>query len=307
MLFMSAAVEQRFERDARTVASHDQRTDSFRPMKFVRAQRQQIDRQLSKIDRNFADRLHRITVQQHATLATDTTELGNRVDRANLVVREHHGDERRRRLDRVTNLLRINTGTAINRQDRDLDPLPPQSLGDIEHRRMLGRVRHELCRMAALGRPTQKSFRCRTAGGGHPTNSFDRQVVRFRRATREDDPIRRTIQQPRDLPTRTFDCLRRSPTESVIDAGSIAVLLREVRQHRGQHFRSNSRRGVIVEVDHAEGLGARGKQRIEHGTCGNRASMRKPLPQTSRSIFHSSIRCRRVAAKSPSATCVRMP
>ena len=51
-----------------------------------------------------------------------------------------------------------------------------------------------------------------------------------------------------------LDRLGRSPAKRMIHARSVTVFLREVRQHGRQHFRSNARRGVVVEVDHAEKL-----------------------------------------------------
>ena len=72
-----------------------QRAGALRAVELVRRQRQQIDAERAHVDRNLAGRLHGVGVHQRAVLVRDRGELGDRLNRADLVVRVHHRDERR--------------------------------------------------------------------------------------------------------------------------------------------------------------------------------------------------------------------
>jgi hypothetical protein len=55
----------------------------------MRGQRQQIDRLFLNVDRNLTCGLGRIGVEQHAVLASDAGQLGDRLESADHVVGGH--------------------------------------------------------------------------------------------------------------------------------------------------------------------------------------------------------------------------
>ena len=98
---VAAAVDDRRQQHARIPAPHVERADALRPVHLVRAERRQVDLQLVDVERNLADRLHRVGVEQDALLLRDRADLGDRLDDADLVVGGHDRDEDRLVGDRV--------------------------------------------------------------------------------------------------------------------------------------------------------------------------------------------------------------
>ena len=115
MLLVPASVEERLNRNASAIAADDERSDSIRAVKFVGRKAQQIDGQLLQVDRQFAEDLHGIAVQQDISFTTDLANFEYRAQRADFVVGEHDGDEHCFRLDRVGQLLRIDLAKTIDR------------------------------------------------------------------------------------------------------------------------------------------------------------------------------------------------
>ena len=65
----------------------------------------QIDAQLLDIDGNLAQRLHAIGMKRHARFTGDLCDLGNRLDRAELVIGMHHRDQHGLRPQSAANIV----------------------------------------------------------------------------------------------------------------------------------------------------------------------------------------------------------
>ena len=61
----------------------------------MRGDRERIDAELLDIDVDLSDRLHGVAVDVNAPLATNSRHLGDRLNDARLVVRQHHREETR--------------------------------------------------------------------------------------------------------------------------------------------------------------------------------------------------------------------
>ena len=83
---VAAAIHMGDNLHARILAPDIQRADAFRAVNLVRRDRQQIDVVLDHVDRNFADRLHRVRVEQNAALVAELADLAPRLQDADFVV-----------------------------------------------------------------------------------------------------------------------------------------------------------------------------------------------------------------------------
>ncbi len=237
-VLLATAVLLRFQSHRRGAASHVQRADPFRTIDFVGRKAEQIDPERGDIDRQFADRLRRIAVQQHATRAANRCDLGQRLQDANLVVRQHHRDQARLVAQSIGDLLRIEPASGwglpiVDRQQRDFKSAPPQVSQRIEDRFVFGGDTDQVIAAAA------------SAFG----DTADRQVVALSRAAGKDDLLRGSADRRCDAFAGGIHSVARVPAERVADAARVAEPFVEVRQHRFQHARIDRRGGVVVEID----------------------------------------------------------
>ena len=72
-----------------------QPADPLGAIHLVGRETEQVDAQLLDVDGELADRLGGVAVQQHAALFTQPADLGQRLDCADLVVGQHHGNDDR--------------------------------------------------------------------------------------------------------------------------------------------------------------------------------------------------------------------
>ena len=106
--------------------THVQRADALRPLELVGAQREQVGPEGRDVDLEIRCRLDRIHVEQHAGPGMDAgRDLGDRLDRADLVVGQHHRHEDGPIGEGCLDLLRIDASVAI---DGELDDLEPELL-----------------------------------------------------------------------------------------------------------------------------------------------------------------------------------
>ena len=80
------------------------------------------------IDWNMRHRLHRIRVEENVMLLADRADLGDRLDRADLVVRKHDRNKAGVLADRVLELVQSNKTVLMHVQQRDLEALLLQAL-----------------------------------------------------------------------------------------------------------------------------------------------------------------------------------
>ena len=194
------------------------------------------------VDGDLADGLRGVAVQRHAALAADRGDLGERLDHADLVVGEHDADQRRVVAERVGDLLRVEPAGAraavlLDVEQRHVVAAAREARQRIEHGLVLGADADEVIAAAA-----------RALG-----DAADGEVVAFGGAAGEDDLRGRGADRRSDRRPRPLDGLARRVAERVADAAGVAVLLREVRQHRLDDARVDARRGVVVEVDEERG------------------------------------------------------
>jgi hypothetical protein len=80
---VAAAMHLRFQADAR-LAAHIEGADALRAVGLVRREAHQVDLQLAQVDRDLAGGLRGIDVEDHALLAADLAQFGDRLDDADL-------------------------------------------------------------------------------------------------------------------------------------------------------------------------------------------------------------------------------
>ena len=95
-------------------------------------QRQQVGPEGGEVDRDTSDGLRRVDVHEHATVAAPLDDLGDGLQRADLVVAPLDVDDRGRVVDPVEQLVGIDPTEPV-----DADGEEPPSLGPLAHRRVL--------------------------------------------------------------------------------------------------------------------------------------------------------------------------
>jgi len=197
----------------------------------------QVDTQRRHVDRDLAHGLRGVAMQQHAPLAAKRGDLGNRLDHADFVVRQHHRNQQRVVAQSRGNLRRIEhacprAGRLFDRQDRDLESVPPQPGNWVEDRFVFGRDGNQM-----IAPPS-----------GTLRHAANRQVIALRSAAGEHDFAAAGPDRGGNPLPCIFDRLLRLPAKGMAGAGRIAKLLREQRQHGLNDPRINPRRRMIVEV-----------------------------------------------------------
>ena len=185
------------------------------------------------VDRNLADRLHRVGVEDHVALVTELADFGDRLDDADLVVGEHDRDQDGLVVHRPLQVVEVDQAVGLHRQIGDAIAVFLEALAGIEHRLVLGDLGDDV--VAAL--PV------------HLGDALDREVVALGRAGGEDDLLGGRADQLGDLFAGGFDALLGLPAKGVVAAGRVAKLRGEVGQHRLQHSRIELAGGVVVHVN----------------------------------------------------------
>ena len=181
-----------------------------------------------------AEGLGGVGVEQDAARPGQAADRGQRLQHADLVVGRHHADQDRLRLEGRFERREIDQAVGADRQHRHAAAARLEVPAGVEHRAMLGRHRHDV--VAAIARAL-----------GH---ALDRQVVRLGGAAREDDVLVRRADHRGDLAPRRVDGVAGPPAGGVIEAGRVADLVAQQRQHRVEHARIDRRGGVGIQVNH---------------------------------------------------------
>ena len=203
---MSAAIHLRRQLHARVAAPHIQRAHALRSIHFVRADRHQVNVVIDHVHRNFACRLRAVGVQQHPAFPGDPADFANRLQHADFVVGMHDANQDRLVRDRRFQLVQIYQAVLLHRQVSDPRTMLLQPLAGVENRLVLGSSGNDV--IAFLGI--------------HLGHALERQVVRLRRATGEDDLFRSRADQVGNLLARLLRRLLRFPAKAVIAAGGVA-------------------------------------------------------------------------------------
>ena len=109
------AVHQRSQAHA---LAHVQRADALGPANLVRGKREQLHAELVDVDRHLAGRLHGVGVERDAGFGSDAADLFDGLQRAQLVVGVHDGDEHGLGPQRAAHFFRIDDAVACSPGDR---------------------------------------------------------------------------------------------------------------------------------------------------------------------------------------------
>ena len=235
---VAAAVEERRQAHRRLPCPHVERADALRAMDLVRRDRQQVDAHRVDVERDPAEGLGGVGVEQDAARLREAADRGQRLQHADLVVGGHDADQDRLRLEGRFERREIDQAVAADRQHRHAAAARFEVPARIEHRAMLGRHGHDVVAAPII------------AIGGALGHALDRQVVRFGGAAREDDVLVRRADHRGHLASCRVDGVAGPPAGGVIEAGRVADLIAQQRQHRVEHARIDRRGGVGIQVDH---------------------------------------------------------
>lgn len=109
--FLATAVDQRFQPHPRP---HVQGPDTLGGIQFMSDDREQIHAQLVGIHRQFAERLGRVGVNEHATASGNRGHLADRLKRADLVVGVHQRDQNRGRCEGCGDGVRVHAAECVH-------------------------------------------------------------------------------------------------------------------------------------------------------------------------------------------------
>ena len=90
---VAAAIDDGGNLHPRILAPHIQRADAFGAIHLVRRDRHDVDVHLVHVNRNLADCLGRVRVENHAALVAELADLGDGLHHADFVVRRHDRDQ----------------------------------------------------------------------------------------------------------------------------------------------------------------------------------------------------------------------
>ena len=118
-------------RGDRHTSADVQRPDPRRSPELVSRDRQQVDAECRRVDRQVADGLAGVRVEQHARLLAHPGALRDRLDRSHLVIRVVHGrEERARAPDLRGERVEVDRPVAVHLDEHGLEPV---GLERVEH------------------------------------------------------------------------------------------------------------------------------------------------------------------------------
>ena len=202
--------------------------------------RHQIEPHRLDGERDLAEGLRRIGVEQDAAGAAQRADLGERLDHADLVMRRHHRNQEGAVRHRRGQPVEVDEAARLDRQIADREALALQRGGAFEHTFVLGRQHDQMVTNLAAGR---------RMGPREMSDALQRQIVRLGSTRGEHDLARIGVDQPRHLAARHFDRRHRVAAIDGALAVRVAEMLGEIGQHRFEHARVEWRRGLIVEID----------------------------------------------------------
>ena len=134
--FMPGTVDERFQRAA---SAHIERPNTLGGIDFMTGNGEKINAKFIHQRGDFADRLRRIRVQQHAMRPGDTADLGNGLERAHLVIGVHYANQQGLRGDGFADIVRVDHPGPIHREIRYPQALLFQETAGVDRGWMLDR------------------------------------------------------------------------------------------------------------------------------------------------------------------------
>ena len=210
-----------------------QGADALRPLELVSGEADQVGAERLQVEIDPGSRLDRVDVKHDAPAATDAIgDLGDRLDRPDLVVGKHDADEDRPVGQRGIDFVGIDPPIAVDRQLDDLEPELLEVAQAVTDSVVLDRARHDPV-AARLARP-----------GG----TLQGEVVRLRPARGEYDLARLGMESASEPLVRLVEHRARPPAVGMC-GGRVPERLPEVGQHRRDDLRPDRCRGRVVEID----------------------------------------------------------
>src|SRR5208282_4139983 len=231
--FVAAAVNLRHQLHPRILAAHLQRARAFRPIQLVPGDGRDVDVHLVDVDRNLADRLHGVGMEDHAAFAAQLADFRDWLQYADFVVGRHDRDQDRLVVHGALQVVEVDQPIFLHRQIGHAKAEFLQMLAGVEHGLVFSNLSDDVVALLAV----------------HFGNTFDGEVVAFGGARGEDDLFRGRADQLGDSLTRQLDRFFRYPSKGVIAAGGVAELLHEVGQHFFENPRIHGRGRVIIHVN----------------------------------------------------------
>jgi hypothetical protein len=169
-------------------------------------------------------------VEDDAFALANCSGLFDREQHASLVVRPHDRRDGCVRSDRFFEEMQIERAVRFNRQKRDFAALLLQKLAEVDIRGMLDGRGDDV--------PLSR-MQCQRA--------VNRRVVALSAAAREDDLLGLRVDQSCDFCAGFVDVFADLAAE-LVGAGRVAPKLAQKRHHGVDHFGSDPRGGVVIEV-----------------------------------------------------------
>jgi hypothetical protein len=199
----------------------------------VRGDREHVDVVGDHVDGNLAHSLHRVGVEEHAALMTESADFCNGLQDADLVVGRHDRDQDGFVVHCAPQVVEVDQPVGFDGEIRDAITVLLQPLAGIQNCFVFGDLGDDVIAALAV----------------HFGDAFEGQVIALGGAAGEDDLLGRGADEPRNLLARGFDGLLRLPSEGVVAAGRVAELGGEVGHHRLQNPRVQRSGGVVVHID----------------------------------------------------------
>ena len=176
----------------------------FGPLELVRAERDEVGTERLDVEVDVRRGLDRVDVEDEALARPDPgRDLGDRLDRADLVVGEHDRDEDRLVVEGRLELVGIDPPIAV---DRQLDDLEPELL----------EVAQRVADGVVLDRRGHDPVAARLA---RPGRALEREVVRLGPARGEDDLAALCVEARRDPLMGVIERGARGATERWAELG----------------------------------------------------------------------------------------
>ena len=153
------------------LSPHVQGADTLWPVHFVRRDGHQVDIHLVHVDRNLADCLGSVGVEDHAALATELPDFRDRLYYTNFVVGGHDRHQDGLVIHDALEFFEIDQAVFLDRHVGDAVAVLLQPLASVEHGLVLGDGRDDVVAFFPV----------------HLGHALDSEVVAFSRARSEDD------------------------------------------------------------------------------------------------------------------------
>ena len=242
--FLTAAMHERLDPHGPLPAPDEQRPGALGAVKLVRRETGQVGAERIDVDGHAAERLRTVDVHEPAGGMHDRGERRHVLHHARLVVGQQQRDEQRVRADRRLEIGRANPprdagriGLPYDGQPRHGKPLPLEVLSGVERGMVVGHGDDDPSprRVTQVPGPGRESEQSDVRALGGPAREYDLTGHRPDRGG-EGRPCR-------------LDRIAGLAAHFVGRAAGVAVVVGEPRQHRLEHPRVESGRGVVVEVD----------------------------------------------------------